>query len=542
MPDIVLVNPRFPSAYWGLEHALGFLGSRALLPPASLPLLAALTPSSCQITLMDENVQPIDFDRCARADIVGLTGMFVQRERMREILVELKRQGVFTVVGGAWITVQEADFEGLVDVVFVGEADEAWPRFLEDWAAGSHQQRYEQSERTDLMKLPAPRLDLLPMKQYQFGGIQISRGCPFTCEFCDIIVVFGRKPRIKGSDQIIAELDDLVKAGKTTIFIVDDNLIGNKKAIKPILRDIIAWQEKHGFAVTFAAEASIDLAEDAELMKLMVDANIDKVFVGIETPNEESLQETKKIQNLTDARGTMLEKVHRIQQVGMEVWSGMIVGFDSDDAGVFDLQRDFIQESHIVNTMINQLVAIPRTPLFARLDQEGRLDHSPDALLRWTNVIPRQLTPTQLYEGCASLMRDLYTPEAYFGRLDYLYLKQGLRPAVARARYLQSRPIRRLISNLRLLAESLTIMSLLMLRVPHAELRREYRNRVVRAAVSRRNAAVLQLYALKCALHFHSYMMAQEMISKTKKAVQTPPVDKPQLGAPDVRQPLQASG
>jgi hypothetical protein len=300
MTDIVLINPRFDTSYWGLEHSLSFLGGKATMPPASLPLLAALTPSSHRVTLIDENVQEIDLDRCAKADIVGLTGMFVQRKRMREILVELKRRGKFTVVGGPWVTVQEDDFGDLVDVLFVGEAEESWPRFLTDWSMRRHQARYEQTERTDLTKLPLPRLDLLPIGDYRFGSIQITRGCPFLCEFCDIIVVFGRKPRIKSAKQVLAELEALLAAGKQTIFIVDDNMIGNKNAIKPILREMIAWQEARGYPLSFGTEASIDLAEDEELMRLMVDANITAVFVGIETPNEEALRETRKLQNLAD--------------------------------------------------------------------------------------------------------------------------------------------------------------------------------------------------------------------------------------------------
>jgi len=514
MARIVLIHPRFESSYWGLEHALGVLGSRAVLPPASLPLLAAVTPSSHSITLVDENVETIDYDRCASADIVGVTGMFVQRDRMREILTELKRRGAFIVVGGAWITVQEDDFGDLVDVVFVGEADEAWPRFLADWEARRYAKRYEQTERTDMAKLPAPRLDLLSMKDYQFGSIQMTRGCPFTCEFCDIIVVFGRQPRIKTSAQIIAELDQLVDAGKETIYIVDDNLIGNKKAIKPVLRDIIEWQKSKHYSVTLAAEASIDVAEDDELLKLMADANISFVFVGIETPNEASLRETKKIQNLTDARGTMLSKVHRIQEAGMEVWSGMIIGFDSDDESIFEKQREFIRDSLIVNTMVNQLVAIPKTPLFSRLQREKRLDHSVEALKRGSNVLPMQISPAQLYQGCAYLMRDLYTPEAYFERLDKLYLERGLQPEVARYRYLRRHPIRKLLLDVKSLGEAAALIFQLMRRIPNAELRREYRTRILRAALRRRDAAILKIYALKCALHFHSFMMAEEMVAR----------------------------
>jgi len=209
MADIVLINPRLEISNYGLEHALPFLGRQAVAPVASLPLLAALTSSAFRVAVIDENVEPIDFARCATADIVGVTGMVVHRRRMREILVELKRRGCFTVVGGPWVTVWEEDFGELADVVFIGEAEESWPRFLSDWSAGAWQRRYEQSERTDMSQVPAPRLDLLKMNRYAFGNVQFSRGCPFTCEFCDIIVVFGRRPRFKTAPQVIAEFDQL---------------------------------------------------------------------------------------------------------------------------------------------------------------------------------------------------------------------------------------------------------------------------------------------------------------------------------------------
>ena len=425
MADIVLINPRFEISYWGLEHAMPFLGAKAVLPVASLPLLAALTPPGHRVTLIDENVEAIDFARCARADIVGVTGMNVQRPRMKEILSELKRLGVFTVVGGAWVTVQEGDFAGLADVIFVGEAEETWPRFLGEWSEKRHQARYEQAERTDMATVPIPRLDLLRMNDYAFASLQFSRGCPFECEFCDIIVTFGRRPRIKTSAQVLAELDAIVAAGKQFAFLVDDNLIGNKKAIKLVLRAVIAWQQKHGYPLMFATEASIDLADDAELMELMVEANLSSVFVGIETPNEAALRETKKFQNLRTRGGTMLEKVHRIQQAGMEVWCGVIVGFDNDDPGIFAIQSRFVREARIVSAIVNMLVAIPRTPLYTRLAHEGRLTSLDDAENCGgfgTNIMPRRISREALYAGYCELMRELYAPEAYFGRLDELFL------------------------------------------------------------------------------------------------------------------------
>src|SRR5581483_3609585 len=230
--------------------------------------------------------------------IVGLTGMSVQRFRMKEILTELKKRGAFVVVGGPWVTVQEDYFGELADVIFIGEAEETWPRFLREWKEGRHGRRYEQAEKSDMTKVPTPRFDLLKMRHYLFGSVQFSRGCPFQCEFCDIIVTFGRRPRLKTSAQVIAELEALRAQKIDVAFIVDDNLIGNKKAVKALLRDLIAYQQREGYPMNFFTEASLDLAEDEELMRLMVDANIGSVFIGIESPNEKALQETRKFQNV----------------------------------------------------------------------------------------------------------------------------------------------------------------------------------------------------------------------------------------------------
>ena len=519
MADIVLINPRFEISYWGLEHAMPFLGVKAILPVANLPLLAALTPPEHTVTLVDENVQPIDFERCARADIVGLTGMNVQRLRMKQIIHELKRRGVFTVVGGPWVTVQEDDLANLVDVVFIGEAEETWPRFLGEWSVGRHQTRYEQSERTDMATVPVPRLDLLPMKDYAFGSVQFSRGCPFECEFCDIIVTFGRRPRIKNSAQVLAELDALVKAGKPAAFVVDDNLIGNKKAIKSILRDVVAWQVQHGFPLTLTTEASIDLADDAELMELMVEANFSSVFVGIETPNEAALRETKKFQNLRRRGGSMLDKVHRIQEAGLEVWCGVIVGFDNDDASIFALQSRFVREARVVNAMVNMLVAIPRTPLYSRLAGEGRLDLSDE----WssyggfgTNVVPRRIGREALYAGYTGLMRELYAPDAYFERLDALYLDKRFQFAKARTRYLRRHPLRRIKLNARLFIEAVAMFVMLMRGVPDRALRREYRRHLLRAVWHRRDPDMIWNYALKCAMHYHVDRIVQELLSRSR--------------------------
>ena len=515
MADIVLINPRFEPSYWGLEYALPVIGVKAVLPVACLPLLAALTPREHKVTICDENIEPIDFERCARADIVGVTGMIVQRGRMKAILAALKERGAFIVVGGPWVTVQEDYFGALADVVFVGEAEQTWPRFLAEWASRQHSRRYEQAEKTDMTTVPAPRLDLLRMSAYAFGSVQISRGCPFTCEFCDIIVVFGRRPRLKGSAQVIAELEALLALGKRDVFIVDDNLIGNKKAIKAVLQDLVAWQRATGYKMSFFTEASLDLADDAELMQLMVDVNIDTVFVGIETPNDAALRETKKLQNVRSG-GSMVEKVHRIQNAGMEVWSGMILGFDSDDASIFEAQRRFIRDARIVHAMVGMLAAIPRTPLHARLAAEGRLDRSDEPAFG-TNVIPLQIDRAALRDGYLAVLRDLHEPAEYFGRLDALYLDAGLNLQRTRQRYLRTHPLKRLVLSLRLLGSALWIFTGLMRHVPDPNLRREYRRRLWRVVKHRREPLILQTYTIKCAMHYHVHTMVRQMLVEGQK-------------------------
>ena len=533
MAHIVLINPRFNPSYWGMNYALPFLGGEALLPVINLPLLAALTPPGHEITIIDENVQLIDFDLCARADIVGLTGMNVQRVRMHAILDELKARGVFTVIGGPWVTVHPSDFGDQPDAIFIGEAEETWPRFLIEWAEGRHARRYEQAEKTDMATVPAPRLDLMPMGKYVYGSVQLSRGCPFTCEFCDIIVVFGRRPRIKTTTQIIAELEACLAAGKDNLFIVDDNLIGNKKAVKAVLREIIVWQEARGFPLKFATEASIDLAEDEELLQLMVDANIDEVFIGIESPNEDALRETKKIQNLSDKHGSLLDKVRRIQDVGIEVWCGMIVGFDTDDHTVFDLQRRFLAAARIPLAMVNILTAIPRTPLYERLGREGRLDDSGE-LSNFgtisTNVIPTRINRQDLCDGYLELMRDLYAPDAYFGRMDSLYLEGKPIPPSAQTRWLRRHPWRRIKAQAWTVLEVTYIIIALMCGAPDPVLKRDYRRRLWAVIRRRPRLHLLRIYAVKCALHYHFDRLIAQM--KAERAELPPEVDSgPQLAS-----------
>jgi radical SAM superfamily enzyme YgiQ (UPF0313 family) len=500
-----------------MDHALPFIGRSANMPVACLPLLAALTPSVHTVTLMDENVEPINWDRCARADIVGMTGMSVQRFRMTEILSELKRRRCFVVIGGPWITVQEDYFEGQADVIFIGEAEQTWPQFLREWPQRLHQIRYEQIEKTDMTTVPTPRFDLLKMKKYAFGSLQFSRGCPFQCEFCDIIVTFGRRPRIKTSAQVIAELEAIVKTGQRNVFIVDDNLIGNKKAIKEVLRDVIVWQRRRGYALTFFTEASIDLADDAELLDLMVEANFIATFIGIESPSEESLRETKKFQNVRQG-GTLIEKVHRIQDSGIEVWCGMIMGFDNDDATIFDRQIEFIQKCRISFSMSGMLSAIPKTPLHDRLAAEGRLDLA-DRSEFGTNVIPLQMSREELLEGYLRVLRELYEPDAYFSRTDALFLNPSFEIGILNRRPWWKISPRWLWIETVSLFESLGLYLRLLNRVSDPALRAEYKRRFRGFLKVHRRPGLLLFYVFHLVMHFHVRKLADDMARREAQLV-----------------------
>ncbi|PNE11510.1 MAG: B12-binding domain-containing radical SAM protein [Beijerinckiaceae bacterium] len=510
MVDIVLINPRFETSYWGMEHALRLFakfGKRANMPVSALPLLAALTPAEHKITLIDENVEDIDFALCAKADIVGITGMTVQRFRMTEILKELKERGCFTVIGGPWVSVQEDYFGALANVIFVGEAEETWPQFLADWTERKHAKRYEQAERTDMSKVPPPRYDLLKMNHYVVAPVQFSRGCPFTCEFCDIIVTFGRRPRLKTTPQIIAELETLRRLGGVdAVFIVDDNLIGNKKAIKHILREVIAWQKAHDYPVTFFAEASLDLADDEELLVLMDEANIRSIFVGVETPNEESLRETRKLQNLRGKERSMVEKVHAILAHGIEVWGGMIVGFDHDGSDIFDRQIRFVEQARVIHTSVGMLSAIPKTPLYDRLAGENRLDPA-DRTPYGTNVIPLGMGRDALREGYLRVLHALYDPKAYFARVDSLFLDGGLSSSAARDAYLRSRPFRRFILYAHAMIYAGFVYFKLQTAVEAADLRHHYRRAFFNVVRRRPDPFVLQAYALKAVMHYHYHTL-----------------------------------
>lgn len=409
---ICLINPKFEPSYWGFDYALPLYPGkkRSSMVTGALAHLAGLVPAH-DVRLVDENVEEIPWGELETFDIVGVTGMNVQKERMRQILERLRPMHVLTVVGGAYASVDEGFFDGLCDVLFSGEADETWPEFVSCIANGeNHDTLYKQHNPTDMTEVPKPRFDLLKVDRYASGALQFSRGCPFQCEFCDIIVTFGRRPRTKHPEQVIEELDEMRRVGFFSCFIVDDNFIGNKKAAKALLRLIIPWQQKHGYPLRLTTEASINLADDAELLDLLYQANFRSVFIGIETPRLASLKETKKFQN---TQGDSLEaKLARIRNAGLEVSAGFIVGFDNDDSTIFEDQFRFIQDNGILLAMVGMLTAVPKTPLYERLEKAGRLRlDDPNC-----NIVPAQMTPSELQHSYWELLKRLYDPQAFFDR------------------------------------------------------------------------------------------------------------------------------
>jgi radical SAM superfamily enzyme YgiQ (UPF0313 family) len=486
-------------------------------------LLAALVPDHHQVTLIDENVEDIDFDRLGRADLVGVTGMGIQGERLVEILEGCRSRGVMTVVGGPMATVEPDTLEGFADVIFVGEADNTWPQFLNEWEQGRHKSRYEQPDKTDMARLPLPRVDLLKSDRYMFGSMQISRGCPFTCEFCDIIVTFGRRPRIKTSEQVLAELESFRQAGLRIIFVVDDNLIGNKKAIKPVLREIVRWQQERAYPLTLFTEASLDLAEDAELMELLGLANFQNVFIGIETPNEDSLLETKKYQNVRPKAGTLVERVHRVQQHGIDVWCGMIVGFDHDDPSIFEVMPKFLAEARISSALIGMLYAIRTTPLYDRLHAAGRLNDDEAREKYGTNVIPLGMSREQLRDGFIRVMQASYSADHYFRSLDTQFIDENFKFAVHGLPYWKSHRwawVKRCFFNY----VKFAFVAARLLRLKDATLGVRYRRQILRILWARwREPHILFIYALKVAFHYHFTSIARALtnLSETGGAMPT---------------------
>ena len=414
---LLLINPKVPESFWSFKWAVNAVlpGKRAVNPPLGLATVAALCPAHWQVDIVDENVEAVPLH--PKVDLVGIGGMGVQALRQKELLAYFRAQGYRTVIGGAAASLTPERYENLADTVVAGEAEYIWPQFCRDFEAGIAQPLYRETGTVDLEDSPAPRFDLLNLAAYANATLQYSRGCPYTCEFCDIIVMFGRKPRMKSPAQIGRELEVLRRLGVCSVFFVDDNFIGNKKKAKELLRFLEAYQGEHGRHFSFGTEVSINLAQDEELMALFHAAGFNWVFIGIESPDPESLKETGKSQNL---REDLLTSVRRLYARGIEVLAGFIIGFDHDTPATFEQQYRFITQSGIQTAMIGLLSAVPRTPLYERLKREGRLrpdvEESDNTRAR-SNVIHTTMSEDLISRLYIDVYRRLLTDAGIAGRI-----------------------------------------------------------------------------------------------------------------------------
>ncbi len=404
---VILINPRFPESFWSFRWALEKVlpGKRALNPPLGLATLAALCPPGWQVQIIDENIDPVPV--APQVDLVGVCGMAVQYKRQCELLDYYRKRGYHVVAGGSYASLCPERYAGLADTVITGEAEYIWPLFCRDFEQGKAGKTYRETGMVDLADSPPPRFDLLKLDRYASVSMQFSRGCPYRCDFCDIIVMFGRKPRTKSLEQIGKELDQLRSLGVHNVFFVDDNFIGNKRKAKELLRFLANYQQQHGYEIQFGTQASLNLADDTELLQLFREARFSWVFIGIESPDEASLREIHKPQN---TRQDILSAVRRIYGYGIDVFAGFIVGFDNDTLNTFDRQYRFIMASGIQVAMIGLLTALPRTPLYERLKQEGRLiagaEHANNTGPA-TNYLPMRMKYTTLVESYKELYRRL---------------------------------------------------------------------------------------------------------------------------------------
>lgn len=412
--NILLIYPEFPDTFWSHAHALRIAGKKALLPPLGLLTVAAMLPEHWGKRLIDLNVRPLSELDLAWADCVFVSGMAVQRETARQVIARCKAAGKMVVAGGSLFAAEYPFFEQ-VDHFVLSEGELVMAALVADLEKGCARRTYRSPEYADLRQSPTPLWELPDLDQYSVVGVQFSRGCPYDCEFCNVTALLGRRPRTKTTVQIIAELDALHQRGwRGPVFFVDDNLIGHRPALKDLLPALKRWQKTHG-PMPFITQASINLADDQTLMQDMAKAGFAAVFVGIETPDPDALAECNKSHN---QNRDLVEDVRRLQQHGLEVWAGFIVGFDHDTPAIFQRQVEFIEQSRIVTAMVGMLMAPPGTKLAQRLWREGRLTGVPsgDNTDGTTNIVPK-MGVEALSEGYQWLLQRLYAPGPYYRRL-----------------------------------------------------------------------------------------------------------------------------
>lgn len=425
--NLLLIYPEFPDTFWSFKHALRFIGKKSSSPPLGLMTVAAMLPNHWEKRLVDLNVTRLTNHDLQWADLAFISAMTVQRKSVNQVIERCREAGVKIVAGGPLFTTEYDQFEGVEHFV-LNEAELTLPPFLNDFENGRAVPIYATDEYADLSQTPIPQWNLAQMKYYATMNIQYSRGCPYNCDFCNVTALLGHKPRIKSANQIVAELDSLYQWGwRQNVFFVDDNLIGNKRHLKnELLPALIDWRQgKAGFQ--FSTEASINLADDEKLMQMMAAAGFSSVFIGIETPEECSLAEVGKKQNL---KRDLIADIKRIQRAGMQVQGGFIVGFDADTPSTFQRVSDFIQKSGIVTAMVGLLQAPPGTQLYQRMQRAGRLleSMSGDNVDGTTNIIP-VMNLEALKDGYRSVLQYLYSPEVYYQRIR-TFLKEYKPPKI----------------------------------------------------------------------------------------------------------------
>ncbi|WP_299405192.1 B12-binding domain-containing radical SAM protein [Acaryochloris sp. IP29b_bin.148] len=426
---VLLIYPLFPKSFWSFEKTLSLVDKKALLPPLGLVTVAAILPQEWEFRLIDRNIESVPESDWEWAELVILSGMIVQKEDMLNLVYEAHRRGKKVAVGGPFATSvpEEVQVSG-ADYLILDEGEITLPMFIEAIERGEESGVFRATEKPAVTETPVPRYDLLKFPAYDNMSVQFSRGCPFQCEFCDIIVLYGRKPRTKTPTQLIGELERLYELGwRGNVFMVDDNFIGNKRNVKLLLAELQGWVAEKNYPFSFSTEASVDLAQDHELMDMMIACNFNSVFLGIETPDEDSLKVTKKFQNtrdsLSDAIDTMSEK-------GLRIMAGFIIGFDGEKSGAGDRITRFVEKTNIPIALFSMLQALPNTALWHRLEKEGRLIQGKAGTGNQTSLM--NYIPTRPIEDIAQeyieAFCNIYDPEKYLDRTFRHFMSMNIRP------------------------------------------------------------------------------------------------------------------
>ena len=425
MMRVLLLYPLFPPSFWSFEKTLALVNCKSLMPPLGLITVAAILPQEWEFRLVDHNIEEIVETDWEWAELVIISGMIVQKNDLLTLIAAAKQRNLPVAVGGPYATTSPDEIlAAQADFLVLDEGEITLPMLVEALRRGDRHGVFRATEKPAVTKTPIPRYDLLDMTAYDNMSVQFSRGCPFQCEFCDIIVLYGRKPRTKTPQQLIAELECIYDLGwRGAVFLVDDNFIGNKRNVKLLLKELKIWMAQKSYPFGLTTEASVDLAQDNELMQLMVECNFKKVFLGIETPDTDSLALTSKFQNTRDP---LVESVDKITKAGMQVMAGFIIGFDDEKPQAGDRIVRFVEETKIPVAMFSMLQALPNTALWNRLSREGRLINS-DANINQTTLM--NFVPTRDIEEIAkeyvNAFWQLYEPSAYLNRIYDYYLKLG---------------------------------------------------------------------------------------------------------------------